>query len=253
MDYKYGWIPQRPDARDVKFTVEAPQELQSVDLRDKYKVPAPYNQGQLGSCSGNSWAFLVHFDLLNKHDQVNVTPFQPSRLFIYYYERLIENTVNSDSGAMLRDGIKAISTYGVPSEDLWPYDIDKFTQVPSPEAVAAATQFKAVQYQSVDNSNKQLLVNALLQGFPIAFGLSLYESFESDDVMQTGYVPMPSPSERMIGGHAIAIVGYVKEEDMFIIRNSWGVDWGMNGYCKIPADYICSDQASDFWILTLIQ
>ena len=253
MDYKYGWIPQRPDARDVKFTVEAPQELQSVDLRDKYKVPAPYNQGQLGSCSGNSWAFLVHFDLLNKHDQVDVTPFQPSRLFIYYYERLIENTVNSDSGAMLRDGIKAIATYGVPGEDLWPYDIDKFTQVPSPEAVAAATQFKAVQYQSVDNSNKQLLVNALLQGFPIAFGLSLYESFESDDVTQTGYVPMPSSSERMIGGHAIAIVGYVKEEDMFIIRNSWGVDWGMNGYCKIPADYICSDQASDFWILTLIQ
>ena len=57
----------------------------------------------------------------------------------------------------------------------------------------------------------------------------------------------------MIGGHAIAIVGYDKEEDMFIIRNSWGVDWGMNGYCKIPADYICSDKANDFWILTLIK
>jgi C1A family cysteine protease len=222
---------------------------------DKYHNFALESGVFVHNCTANSLAFLVHFDLLNKHTTLNQTPFQPSRLFIYYFERLMEGTVNSDAGAVIRDGIKVIAQNGVSSEDLWPYNINQFTIKPSDEAINSAKQFEALQYKSIDNTNKQLLVNALLQGFPISCGISVFESFMSQEVAQTGIVPMPDiNTESMVGGHAIAVVGYIKEEDMFMMRNSWGTNWGLGGYFKIPASYLCSsDYASDFWTISLIK
>ncbi len=205
------------------------------------------------NCTANSLVFLVHFDLLNKHLKVGATAFQPSRLFIYYFERLMEGTVNSDAGAAIRDGIKVIANNGAPSEDLWPYDITQFTVQPPQIAIDSAKQFEALQYKTLNNTNKQLLVNALLQGFPISCGISVYESFMSQQVASTGIVPMPAATESMEGGHAIAIVGYDMDDDTFLMRNSWGSVWGIGGYFKIPATYLCSsDLASDFWTISLI-
>ena len=98
------------------------------------------------------------------------------------------------------------------------------------------------------------MVNALMEGFPISCGISVFESFMSEEVAKTGIVPMPDVhNENMVGGHAIAVVGYIKEEDMFLMRNSWGTSWGLNGYFKIPAAYLCSPEyASDFWVISLI-
>lgn len=251
---KFGWIPQKPDPRDIKYSVSLLKPIETVKLSDKFVLPTPYNQGNLGSCTANSLGFLVHFDLLNKHSQVAHTAFMPSRLFIYYYERVMEHTVNSDAGAVIRDGIKVIANKGVPSEDLWPYDVSVFTHEPSKEAIEAAKQFKALEYRAIDNRNKALMVNALMEGFPISCGISVFESFMSEEVAKTGIVPMPDiHNENLVGGHAIAVVGYIKEEDVFLMRNSWGTSWGLDGYFKIPAAYLCNPQyASDFWVISLI-
>lgn len=33
------------------------------------------------------------------------------------------------------------------------------------------------------------------------------------------------------GGHATSIIGYSDSKSAFLIRNSWGTSWGLNGYC----------------------
>jgi len=253
---RLGWIPQKPDFRDLKFTIaqEHLQPIKSVFLSDTNKLPLPYNQMDLGSCTSQGIGFLVHFDLLNKHVANIATPFMPSRLFIYYYERLEEGTVDQDSGAVIRDGIKVLAKNGVCPEDAWPYDISQFTVAPNSHAIELAQNFQALQYKSLDNTNKQLLVNALMQGFPIVFGMSVYSSFMSPKVAATGIVPMPQPHESLEGGHCMAIVGYHAGFDAFIVRNSWGMGWGQKGYCRIPAAYLCSTSyANDFWIVTLVE
>src|SRR5579884_454170 len=126
----YGWIPDRPDQRD--HTYAAPlMELKTippkVDLTAK--CPPVYDQGQLGSCTANAIAAAVEFGLMKEHKHA----FMPSRLFIYYNERAMEHTVDSDSGAMIRDGIKSVAKQGDAPEKEWPYDIAKFKIKPPPK------------------------------------------------------------------------------------------------------------------------
>src|SRR5919202_1725560 len=117
---RFGWVPDLPDARD--FLYSAPEEVltalpKKVDLRKS--MPKVYDQGQLGSCTANAIAAAFEFDLLKQ----GFTDFVPSRLFVYYNERVIEGTVSCDSGAMIRDGIKSVAEQGVCDEASWPYDI----------------------------------------------------------------------------------------------------------------------------------
>lgn len=258
----YGWKPDMPDGRDLKLTFRKPQlkaaVLKSVDLRKTCKVPPIVDQGPLGSCTGNGCASVTFFDLLNNHVSTAVATAvripidngQPSRLFIYYNERVMEGTVNEDAGAQIRDGIKSIADYGVCPESEWPYDISKFKTRPPKSAYDHALQFKAVNYYRVDNSAKENIIAALVAGYPIVCGFSVYESFESNKVAKTGTVPMPKKSESLLGGHCIYIVGWTKSTNRFICANSWGTGWGDKGYFTIPAAYLTNtNMADDFWVI----
>jgi C1A family cysteine protease len=213
----------------------------SVDLRSK--CPPIYDQGQLGSCTGNGVAAVVEFDQRKQ----GIKEFIPSRLFIYYNERVIEGTVNQDSGAQIRDGIKVVATLGAPPEKDWPYDISKFADKPSAKAYSDAKKDVVKIYSRVAQNITQM-EGCLADGFPFVFGFTVYDSFEGAQVAQTGVVPMPQPGENVVGGHCVVAVGYDSVKRVFIIRNSWGTKWGMKGYCTMPYEYLVSPQlASDFW------
>lgn len=249
MNHTYRLIKDKPDARDFMFKVTAPVANlpHYVDLRPG--MPAVYDQGELGSCSGNAIAAAFQFDQLKEH----ITSWNPSRLFIYYNERLIEGTVNEDSGAELRDGIKTIAGYGVCEESLWPYNIAQFTVKPSAAAYAEAKQHTAVQYERV-TQNLNEMKQVLAGGFPIVVGIMVYESFESEEVANTGVVPMPAANEQCLGGHAVVVVGYSDEHHQFIMRNSWGTSWGDKGYFYIPYEYLTNTElGTDYWVVTQVK
>ena len=242
---KYGWKRDLPDFRDKKFGFTALDALpESIDLRPQ--MPPVWNQYDLGSCSSHSICGAITYDQIkNKMPDV----YTPSRLFLYYQERLIEGTVNSDSGACLRDGIKTCASIGVCHENLWAYDISKFTQAPPLEAVEDASKHKILTYRSV-NQDLQSLQSALASGYPIIFGITAFSSLESQEVAHTGIVPMPNPSESCLGGHAILLSGYSNEKQLFTFRNSWGETWGDSGYGYLPYAYVLdSGLASDFWLI----
>src|SRR6202158_2921 len=194
MSYKisrYGWLPDLPDHRDHYYA--APVERAavvpaSVDLRAK--CPPVYDQGQLGSCTANAIAGAVQFDLMKESKPV----FVPSRLFIYYNERVIEGTVNSDSGAQIRDGIKTVASQGVCPEPEWPYDIAKCAQKPSAKAYSDAVTDRAISYQSLVQDLNQMK-GCLASGYPFVFGFTVYESFETAAVAKSGHAPMPRCGE----------------------------------------------------------
>ena len=248
---RYGWTPDLPDARDHMYA--APVAMMAalptkVDLRPN--CPPPYDQGQLGSCTGNAIAGAVQFEREKQH----LTPdFVPSRLFIYYGERVIEGTVGTDSGAQIRDGIKVVANQGVPPETDWPYDIAKFAQKPPPKAFADALHDRAVSYSRLSQSLSQMK-GCLASGYPFVFGFTVYDSFESQQVAQTGVVPMPAAGESVLGGHAVMAVGYDDSQQRFIVRNSWGANWGMKGYFTMPYAYLTErNLSSDFWTVRLVQ
>ncbi len=243
---RYGWIPQLPDLRDAQLQIEAVTSLpSSVDLSSAAHMPPIYNQGQLGSCTANAIAAAVDFE---NHSQ-NETFLAPSRLWIYYQERVIENTVNQDSGAQIRDGMKAVAQLGVCPETDWSYDISTFTNTPPQNDYTDALKDTILTYQAPP---QQLfaLKSVLAGGKPIVFGFTVYESFESPQVASSGVLPMPDPKEKVVGGHAVALVGYDDATDMFRVRNSWGTGWGQEGYFQMPYLYATSPSlASDFWVV----
>jgi C1A family cysteine protease len=57
---------------------------------------------------------------------------------------------------------------------------------------------------------------------------------------------MITGNETDLGGHAMCCVGYDMEKQMFIVRNSWGTEWGDNGYCYFPFEYLVYF-GDDFW------
>jgi C1A family cysteine protease len=250
-----GWIPDLPDHRDYIFAAIKVRKITKVpnqiDLRSK--CPPVYDQGQLGSCTANALGAAFDFD--RKKEGHNFMT--PSRLFIYWNERDMEDTVDYDAGARIRDGVKVLKSLGTPPEKEWPYIISKFIQRPSQQAFDDALKNQALVYQRIltpHNDPASDMLTCLASGYPFISGISVYESFEGSRASSTGLIPMPSKNESLLGGHAILIVGYDQEEQTFIFRNSWGRNWGDKGYGYIPFSYLTNKGlASDMWMIRTVE
>ena len=238
----YNLIIKRIPSLELKHKLLTTMKLPtSIDLRNK--MPPVYDQGQLGSCTANALAACFEYEDNNA--------FIPSRLFIYYNERVIENNINTDSGACLYDGIKSIQKTGVCSENLWPYNISKFKIKPTKNCYTDAENYKALDVTNIQQDITSMKTS-LANGYPFVVGISVYASFESKKVSNTGIVPMPDiHKEELLGGHAVLVCGYDDLNQRWILRNSWGSSWGDKGYFYLPYLYLLdSHLSSDLWNIT---
>ncbi|MBP2643786.1 MAG: cysteine protease [Firmicutes bacterium] len=234
-----------PDLRDHIFysscyKIETHLPVQ-VDLRSGCSPVV--DQGELGSCTANAIASGLREYLLLKN---KIPLIRLSRLFLYYEERLLEGTVDIDSGAELRDGMKVLKSLGVCPETDWPYVISTFANPPDQKDIDDAVPYKIKEYHRI--ASLPQLKAALAEGLPVVIGIAVYQSFESDAVAETGVVPIPdTDKEQYLGGHAVLAVGYDDDKNYLIIRNSWGESWGDKGYCYLPYDYYIKGYVSDCW------
>ena len=230
---KYPLNITKTDETSLNIHEFLPHALPSrVDLR-KF-MPHIYDQLQLASCTAN--ALVACYEYL--------TPkFIGSRMFLYY------NELKYEGGAIISDGIRALEKYGVCPEMEYPYIPAEFTKTPSPLCYSNALKHKVVHAVNIAcelNAIKTCLSN----GFPFIVGIEIYSSFESQSVASSGIIPMPSPTDTLLGGHAVCIVGYDDSRSIFIGRNSWGKSWGDRGYFYIPYDYLTNATlSSDIWAL----
>ena len=249
----YGWNRDIPDCRDKYYNkiiinndICNNDICNNVDLR--YHCPEIYNQKELGSCVANNVIFLFEFNEILNDDTY---AYSPSILFTYYNERKKQNTIAYDSGSSIRNCIKIITKIGVCEDNLWEYDIEKFNKQPPRLCYSESKIYKSIEYYKL-NQNINVLKSCLNEGYPFIVGISVYESFENDNYNKTKIIPLPNKNEKLLGGHVIAIVGYDNNYG-FIMRNSWGREWGINGYSYISYNYICdSNLAGDFWTIRRI-
>ena len=235
-----NWCPDLPDKRDHIYAPKAVRRdrlPRSVDLRPLC-TPVE-DQGNLGSCTGNAIAGAL--ELLEV--KAGKPALDLSRLFIYYQERAYEGTIGEDSGAYIRDGIKAVRKVGAAREELWPYVVSRFADKPPAEAYADAKGRKFKSYQRILTLSDML--RCLAEGYPFVYGFSVYSDFMSDRVARTGVVNMPKSSEDLEGGHAVLAVGYSMASRRFLVRNSWGSSWGRAGHFTMPFDYLADRSLSD--------
>ena len=209
-----------------------------VDLREWDTIIE--NQGSLGSCTGTAITSAYELIVKQLYPEQYV---ELSDLFVYYNARLEEGTVNDDVGVYLRNALKVLQKYGVCAETLWPYEIEKWDDKPSDVAYEDAKKRTISRYQRLIST--YYLTEVLNDNKPIVFGMEIFESFmDLNDRIST--VPFPSRKEKSLGGHSMCMVGYDLEKRLFLAKNSFGIDWGIEGYCWVPFDYL-KQEGYDFW------
>jgi hypothetical protein len=230
-----------------------PRVRKGVDMRPIFG--APYDQGKLRSCTAN--AIAAAYRILSPDKS-----FQPSRLYIYAKERLMQAPYKplADMGSDAALGLAWVQEHGVPDETEWPYDVHNVNVVPPSTCDASAklhrlsgvVDLAANVEAGPEGSNGPELFEAILDTLdaqqPVLVAVTLYESFLTKSTAKTGVIPMPNASlEKLEGGHELLIIGYQPQTARFIVANWWGGHWGLGGFCLMPFDYFRnSDLAFEF-------
>lgn len=252
MNYRLGWVRDLADFRDFRpraVEIKSTSKIK-VDLRPH--MGPVQDQGDLGSCTAHAaLAIMSYYQRKTFNKSVDL-----SRLFLYKVTRNLAKK-RGDVGAELRTTMQALVMFGAPPEEYMPYDIVKFDLEPTAFMYGLADDFKATTYVRHDHvgvspdTTLSSIKQSLEKEIPVMFGMTVYKSFPgigaADD--HSGVIPYPTSKDRVDGGHAMVLVGYDDAKNSFLVRNSWGPNWGDHGYGWLPYKFVTSGIASDFWSL----
>lgn len=239
----------KKSTKDRRDYIVKPKSFTSsfIDLRNK--LPPVFDQGTIGSCTANSASSMYSYIYRIMTGKLTI----PSRLYIYYNTRLIMDTIGYDSGASIRNTMKSIAKYGICDEIDWTYFKPNLTVRPFDSCYQEGYARQALSYASIPISISNM--KAVLQSHPFIIGVAIYSSFMTQETTRTGNVPIPNKQkERLLGYHALCVVGYNDKKSVFIVRNSWGIWWGDRGDCYIPYNYLTNPTlAFDAWVLYTVE
>lgn len=248
-----GWKQSGPKEgdRDAGHLVKAAPIPVSASCRSQ--ILSILDQGQLGSCVANATAQACRASMVR---QGALRPALGSRLWLYYLARAFDHDTANDDGTFGRNAFMALTQWGLPQEDLWPYSDDSssgapFTRMPNVDAFRAAFDQSVVSNPryfrifETGSARVDAAKAAIAAGHCVVFGTSVSHQFCEQD--PGGTIIPPPVALSLAGGHELTIAEY--DEGSFGIVNSWGSSWGQGGWCRFAPDYIAWDASDDFWIV----
>ncbi len=242
-----GVIPDKIDDRDYMYRAKLAGDSlpASIDLRQH--AGEVENQLDTGSCVANAACSALELMTQRSGKATDL-----SRLFVYWNVREpYSNLRGKDVGSYLRDAFKSINKLGVPDESEWDFDSSKVNVKPGDEVYTSASANKVLEYRRIYRKDLSSIKDALRKGYPVIFSAGLGSQFLnlSGNLADHKYGPINPWSNKLIGYHAMNIVGYDDNLKAFIVENSWSDQWGDSGYCKFSYLAFVRDSI-DVWVCT---
>ena len=242
-DFLYDARPDNADFRDRLYQaslINVPPEMPLGTFKRR-KVPV-LNQGQEGACVGFATATVAHYLLRTRalrRDEDEVSP-----RMAYEMGKIYDRWSGEDySGTSCRGAVKGWQKHGICSSDVWPYQADKEDKDLTEERKADAAHRPLGAYQRVNTHDLTHMHAALTEVGILLVSSRVHEGW--NNVGTDGHVTY---SEKEIGGHAYALVGY--DQNGFWFQNSWGEMWGDRGCGRITyADWL--KNGMDAWVCRL--
>jgi len=272
----YGVLPATPEmyANVPKFSMDNFKSNLSVNSIGNPVIvtltnPAVRDQGQIGSCTSFCGAEAYEIGYYYKH---GAFPAVVSPAFIYYEERvnILHQSISADQGAYMVDIGQSLQTYGVCPESMYVYppsDVSTaYKTPPSAAAISAALGFKVTGNTLINSGDTAAVKTLLRNNIPVMMGLNVYDNTSTYKYFEgllgpsnCTYNPLTSSGSlvrgvRLLGGHATPIIGYDDNRKAFLVQNSWGTNWGNNGFYYMPYTVFMSTKivpAGGVYYLTL--
>lgn len=245
-----GWIPDKPSSKDWPFSAMGLKQRslpKQVSLRSY--VNQVLNQKSTSSCAAHPFASTV--DILESRAGI---PYKPvSVLFMYFNARAFRGTPVKDEGSSIRLMAKGLDKFGVPDSEYWPFTTKKslVNRRPGWNPYSKAFHRRNGKYHhilSYGNNRLDDIMQALANGYPVVFGTQIANNFF--DSYGARLVDKPRSSDKLVGGHAMLIVGYKHQGQyvLFEVLNSWGSNWRENGFVWLTDEYICWPKTRNFTV-----
>lgn len=235
--------PDTVDFRDKMYVptlVEVPTHIELDEYR-RWGVPI-LDQGLEGACTGFGLAAVAHYLLRRRQVDPDVTEISP-RMFYEMAKRYDEWPGEDYDGSSARGAMKGWHKHGVCSNDLWPYDVNRPDQNLTNQRADDAVDRPLGAYFRVNHKDIVAMHSAMAE-VGILYATALVHEGWSN-VRDDGTIPN---DEKILGGHAFAIVAY--NQQGFWIQNSWGDDWGFEGFAHLSYDDWLQ-HGKDIWVARL--
>jgi C1A family cysteine protease len=157
-------------------------------------------------------------------------------------------TMIEGAGTMLKAAMDILRIYGAAPDTQLPFHIATKMYVGDPNTFfATAAQRKIGAYYNMQRNTAQWRAWLAAHG-PILVGLNVDATW--DHAASTGGKLDAFQPTTVRGGHAVALVGY-RTDGRFIVRNSWGTQWGDKGFAYPTEAYINAAFYSESYGVTL--
>lgn len=228
-----GW--RRPEPHQRERALLAAHPLSAIALPEAAAesnnagLCTCFDQLSLGSCTAQAWAQAIRMESVREDH-----PITPARLANYQWNLKRDDNEGQDVGATIGGAFEAGAAIGIASEDVWPYDLDRFTFWPGPEVYRDAFGRRGkvgVNYFPITGDSDALITlvkRVLTSQRGAAGGRQVTEKFCSE--IPKGIIQPPTSRDKIAGGHAEAYVGHCDAEQWVLVQGSWGPDFREPGF-----------------------
>jgi hypothetical protein len=258
-----GYVRDDADGRDRRIDALAlgPGPA-AVDTLADYLLRI-LDQGQAPACVGFATAQALRIRWCAQVEELRTAaPLTdhdvpcPSALWLWWHARHAAGDADAVTGARLRDALKSVVRFGVPDDRWWPSvnALDSATRRPGQIVFRHAWDLRTragrgapVAYYRIPDTRRDSAAGvraAVAARLPVLIGVPVPAGFGGVRVHQTA---IPPPDEdRIVGGHAMVVIGY--RPDAVLVVNSWGRGWGNGGTAWLDWGWV-TDWARDLWVV----